>query len=84
MSTDDIIRVVVVDDHPIVRDGLRALLESVGGFEVVAEFSCRGHDTFGPLWVLGGLNRKHPNIRDLKRAEAFARKLVSPQERLIT
>ena len=54
------------------------------GFEVVAEFSCRGHDTFGPLWVLGGLNRKHPNIRDLKRAEAFARKLVSPQERLIT
>jgi DNA-binding NarL/FixJ family response regulator len=37
MSTDDIIRVVVVDDHPIVRDGLRALLESVGGFEVVAE-----------------------------------------------
>jgi DNA-binding NarL/FixJ family response regulator len=37
MSEQSVVRVVVVDDHPIVRDGLRALLESVGGFELVAE-----------------------------------------------
>jgi len=33
----DPIRVVLVDDHPVVRSGLRALLESLSGYEVVAE-----------------------------------------------
>ncbi|HET9823138.1 MAG TPA: response regulator transcription factor [Burkholderiaceae bacterium] len=31
------IRLMLVDDHPLVRDGLRARLETVPGFEVVAE-----------------------------------------------
>jgi DNA-binding NarL/FixJ family response regulator len=31
------IRLMLVDDHPLVRDGLRARLEAVPGFEVVAE-----------------------------------------------
>ena len=30
------LRVVIADDHPIVREGLAALLSSVPGFEVVA------------------------------------------------
>jgi len=31
------IRILLVDDHPLVRDGLRARLEAVPGLEVVAE-----------------------------------------------
>ncbi len=31
------IRLVIVDDHPLVRDGLRARLEAVPGMEVVGE-----------------------------------------------
>lgn len=31
------IRVLLADDHPVVRSGLRALLESLSGYEVVAE-----------------------------------------------
>jgi DNA-binding NarL/FixJ family response regulator len=31
------IRVVLADDHPVVRSGLRALLDSLDGYEVVAE-----------------------------------------------
>jgi DNA-binding NarL/FixJ family response regulator len=31
------IRILLVDDHPLVRDGLRARLEAVPAFEVVAE-----------------------------------------------
>ena len=31
------LRVLLVDDHPLVRDGLRARLEAVPGFEVVGE-----------------------------------------------
>ena len=33
----DPIRLMLVDDHPLVRDGLRARLEAVPGFEVVGE-----------------------------------------------
>lgn len=33
----DPIRVMLVDDHPVVRSGLRALLDSLPGYSVVAE-----------------------------------------------
>ena len=35
--TDAVIRVVLADDHPVVRGGLRALLESLPLYEVVGE-----------------------------------------------
>ena len=47
------------------------------GFEVIGEFACRGHDTFGPLRLFGGLNRKHPNEQDLAGAERFASEITS-------
>jgi flavodoxin len=43
------------------------------GCSVLSEFCCRGWDTVGPLWLVGGINRKHPNARDLDRARDFAR-----------
>ena len=46
------------------------------GFEVVGEFACRGYDTWGPLWLTGGLNRTHPDERDLARAREFASRLI--------
>jgi len=42
------------------------------GYTVTGEFSCRGFDTWGPLWLTGGLNRRHPDERDLRRAREFA------------
>ena len=33
------IRVLIADDHPLFRKGLRGLLESVAGIEVVGEAS---------------------------------------------
>jgi len=42
------------------------------GCHVVAEFSCRGWDTVGPLVLLGGINRRHPDCRDQQRAREFA------------
>lgn len=35
--TTENLRVLIADDHPLFRDGLRGLLESVGGLEVAAE-----------------------------------------------
>ncbi len=50
---------------------LRRLLARKG-FDVLGEFACRGFDTWGPLWLTGGLNRDHPDKRDLERARLFA------------
>lgn len=45
------------------------------GFEVIGEFCCRGFDTVGPLRLVGGLNRGHPDEADLARAAEFAGQL---------
>lgn len=37
MSAASVLRIVLVDDHPVVRDGLRALLASVDDMAVVGE-----------------------------------------------
>lgn len=50
---------------------LRRLLARKG-FDVRGEFACRGFDTWGPLWLTGGINKKHPDQRDLERARRFA------------
>jgi flavodoxin len=47
------------------------------GCSVVGEFCCRGWDTVGPLWLIGGINRKHPNERDLDRVRRFAERLLA-------
>ena len=36
-AEDTRLRVLIVDDHPVVRDGLRAMLETEPGIDVVAE-----------------------------------------------
>jgi len=40
------VRILLADDHPIVREGLRALLETQSDFEVVAECA-NGNETLG-------------------------------------
>ena len=45
------------------------------GFQVLGEFSCGGYDTWGPLWLTGGLNKLHPDKQDLERAREFARRM---------
>lgn len=36
-ATDDVIRLLIVDDHPVVRDGLRGIFDATDGLEVVGE-----------------------------------------------
>jgi flavodoxin len=46
------------------------------GYYVGPSFSCRGFDTWLPLRLIGGVNKGHPNERDLDRARKFAQRLV--------
>lgn len=36
-ATDGVIRLLIVDDHPVVRDGLRGIFDATDGLEVVGE-----------------------------------------------
>jgi len=45
------------------------------GFSIVGEFSCKGWDTFGPMKLVGGINKGRPNAEDLEGARVFARGL---------
>lgn len=57
--------------HTLFHGSLRRRLLS-RGCRILGEFSCRGWDTVGPLILLGGLNRHHPNQNDMEMAKAFA------------
>ena len=46
------------------------------GFDIIGEFQCSGFDTVGPLIMLGGLNRGHPDKQDLENAAGFAQDLL--------
>ena len=47
------------------------------GFRVVDEFTCRGFDTFGPLALVGGINKGRPSEDDMEKARQFAKKLTA-------
>jgi flavodoxin len=53
---------------------LKAKLQS-RGYVILDEFICPGWNTNKFLRLFGGINKGRPNAEDLKRAEAFARRL---------
>lgn len=57
----------------------KALKEKLSekGLRVLDEFTCRGFDTFGPLMLVGGVNKGKPDAADLENARQFAAKLMS-------
>ena len=56
---------------PKFHQKLREALETKG-FSIVGEFNCAGFDTYGALRILGGIQKGHPDEKDLKQAEDFA------------
>ena len=49
---------------------------SENGFKMVGEFSCKAFDKWGPLKLVGGINKGRPNSEDLNSAENFIKELV--------
>ena len=62
-------------ENPKYTDAIAEIL-SKHGFEVVGKFSCKAFDVWGPLKLIGGINKGRPNSEDLKNAEIFIKGLV--------
>jgi DNA-binding NarL/FixJ family response regulator len=83
---DDVVRVVLVDDHPVVRAGLRALIEGQPDLSVVGEAA----DAESSLRVVGA-TQPHVVLMDLAlgdgpggaEATARLRELASPPQVLV-
>ena len=39
--------------------------------KILGEYGCQGYDTFGPLKLLGGISKGHPDKTDLRNAIEF-------------
>ncbi|MFC1711663.1 flavodoxin family protein [Patescibacteria group bacterium] len=63
---------VIKSGHKILKDKLIKK-----GLDIIGEFSCVGWDTYGPLKLVGGLNKKRPNQIDIDKAEKFALSLLN-------
>lgn len=46
-------------------------------FKVIGEFNCLGFDNYGILKLFGGINRKRPNKKDIKKAKKFAQSIYN-------
>ena len=53
---------------------IRELAEKRGA-QIVGEYGCLGYDTFGPLKLIGGLAKGHPNTSEIEGAIAFFEKI---------
>ncbi|MFY9987687.1 MAG: response regulator transcription factor, partial [Chthoniobacterales bacterium] len=56
-SSSEVITLMIVDDHPVVREGLAAILKSQKDMKIVAEAgdgeeACKLYDEFSPDVVL--------------------------------
>ena len=47
------------------------------GLQLIDCFFCKGFDNYGPLKFLGGINKGHPDLKDLYNAEKFANNLIN-------
>jgi flavodoxin len=45
--------------------------------QVLGEFGCRGYNTYGPLKLIGGINKGHPDAADIEAALAFYASLTA-------
>ncbi len=59
------------DPHKALRERLIAK-----GCEIVGEYNCVGYNDNSFLFLIGGMNKGHPNAKDIAGAEAFADSLL--------
>lgn len=47
---------------------------------LLGEYGCRGYNTYGPWKLIGGMNKRHPDRKELEGAVRFYRTLLENQK----
>ena len=47
------------------------------GFDVIGSFACPGFDSWLPLALVGGINKRHPDVADLTHAFEFGERIAN-------
>jgi len=64
---------------PVLKEFEKPLVDELvkKNVSILASFSCRGWNTYGPFRIGGGRSKGHPSSEDLENARQFARDLLS-------
>lgn len=60
------------------REGYTKAIAEIAGkknADILGEYGCLGFNTFGPLKLMGGMGKGHPNQDEISNAVSFYRKL---------
>ena len=71
-------QVFLIYTYGVKRDytkGMKRIIEEKS-CRLLGSYGCRGFDTFGPLKLIGGIAKGHPDENDLKGAIEFFRKII--------
>ena len=71
-------QVFLIYTYGVKRDytkGMKRIIEEKS-CRLLGSYGCRGFDTFGPLKLIGGIAKEHPDENDLKGAIEFFRKII--------
>ena len=71
-------RVFLIYTYGIKRDYTKGMKKIIAGksCQLLGTYGCRGFDTFGPLKLIGGIAKGHPDENDLKGAVEFFRGVI--------
>ena len=47
------------------------------GCRYLGKYGCKGYNTYGPLKIIGGMNKAHPDEEELEKACVFYKRIVS-------
>ena len=54
---------------------IKAKAENKGSI-ILGEYGCRGFNTYGPLKLIGGMNKHHPSLEEIDNAVYFYESLI--------
>ena len=53
------------------------LIAGQTGCRYLGKYGCKGYNTYGPLKIIGGMNKMHPDAQELENACIFYERIVS-------